>query len=225
MAGTLPNILTILRILMVPIIMWLLLSGHAIAAFWLFITAGFTDALDGYIAKRFGAITELGTRLDPLADKMLLVAAYTALGYIGQIDWWLVCLIVIRDILILGGVALSYILSLAIRIEPIFTSKLNTVIQVILAGAVLADTGFGLVPVIVIAVLVYATALTTILSGILYLVRWVSGFEAPAMAAPTAAAGAATAAATTAAATTAVTATATATAIPTAKISVEEDQP
>src|SRR5438876_10903898 len=99
----LPNLISLARLLMVPLTIWLIVAGSYGIAFWVFVAAGISDALDGFIAKRFDRRTRLGALLDPLADKVLLVSVYLTLGIAGQIWTWLVVLVVFRDVMIVGG--------------------------------------------------------------------------------------------------------------------------
>ena len=98
-----PNALTLARIILVPLIVWLIISHEMATAFVLFLLAGLSDAVDGYLAKRFGWQTELGTYLDPIADKALLVSIYVTLGFTNHLPVWLVIAVVSRDILIVGA--------------------------------------------------------------------------------------------------------------------------
>ncbi|MDH5409827.1 MAG: CDP-alcohol phosphatidyltransferase family protein, partial [Alphaproteobacteria bacterium] len=93
----LPNIITIGRLIAVPVVVWMFLTDRVAIAFWVFIGAGVSDAIDGYLAKRLDARTVLGSYLDPLADKLLLIAVFVLLGRSGFIPFWLVILIVARD--------------------------------------------------------------------------------------------------------------------------------
>ena len=102
-----PNFITLGRIMSVPVIFWLLLSGQSKFAFFVFVCAGISDAVDGYLAKRFNWGTELGSYLDPLADKLLIVSIYIALGVRGELPLWLIIMVVSRDILIVVAVLLS----------------------------------------------------------------------------------------------------------------------
>src|SRR5438132_596646 len=111
-------------------------------AFILFIAAGISDAIDGFLAKRFGMTTELGAYLDPLADKAMLVSIYVALGIIEAVPRWLVILVVSRDIMIVGAVILSWVVDKPVPLKPLLVSKLNTVAQIALACVVLAALGF-----------------------------------------------------------------------------------
>ena len=106
-----PNALTLARIILVPLIVWLIITHEMAAAFVLFLLAGLSDAADGYLAKRFGWHTELGAYLDPIADKALLVSIYVTLGFANHLPVWLVIAVVSRDILIIGAFILSWILS------------------------------------------------------------------------------------------------------------------
>ena len=127
-----------------PSIFWLLVTGQTEVAFFVFICAGISDAVDGYLAKRFDWTTELGAYLDPLADKLLIVSIFIALGVDGKLPLWLVIAVVCRDILIVIAVLLSWLLDQPVRIKPLAVSKANTVAQIVLAATVLADEGFGL---------------------------------------------------------------------------------
>ncbi len=90
-----------------PIVFWLLLQGQTQMAFVLFVIAGISDGVDGFLAKRYGWTTELGAYLDPLADKLLIVSIFVALGVKGALPSWLVIAVVSRDILIVTGVVLA----------------------------------------------------------------------------------------------------------------------
>lgn len=168
----LPNLITLARLLAVPVTVYLLLNGDHRAAFWLFVAAGVSDALDGIIAKRFDAASEVGAYLDPLADKALLVGIYVTLGALGQVALWLVILIVFRDLLIIGGAILFHTLTRSLTMEPLMVSKTNTAAQILLASAVLAELGFGLPLGPVVQVLVYVTTATTVVSGAAYVIKW-----------------------------------------------------
>lgn len=169
-----PNFITLGRLLAVPIAVGLILNGHLEAAFWVFVAAGISDAVDGYLAKRFDAESELGRFLDPLADKALLVSVYVSLGQAGYLPTWLVILVVFRDVLIIGGAILLQTLSLPFNMTPVLISKINTAAQIVLAAFVLGVLGFEIDGPWRVAsdVLVYVVAVTTFASGAVYLVRW-----------------------------------------------------
>src|SRR5882762_6363012 len=168
----LPNLIPLARLLCVPLAIWLILEARYGVAFWVFVGAGVSDALDGYIAKRFDRRTRLGALLDPIADKALLAGVYITLGIAGQLPHWLVILVVLRDVLILGGFALLQATSAPQHLGPLFVSKVNTSVQIALVGFVLARLGLGIDEGTVTGVLIVAAAVTTMLSGLSYLVRW-----------------------------------------------------
>lgn len=169
-----PNIITIGRLIMVPLTVYCILTGELTAAFWLFVAAGVSDAVDGAIARLCDARTVLGAFLDPLADKALLVSVYLALCNIGLMPLWLVVLVVSRDLLIVGWVLLSYTVRQPEAMRPLFISKANTFAQLTLAALVLAVGGLDLAEptlfgVRIAALLQGLVATTTVLSGFGYL--------------------------------------------------------
>src|SRR6202043_2065158 len=133
---------TLVRIMLVPIVIWAITAGEMRIAFVLFLAAGISDAVDGFLAKRFEMTTELGAYLDPLADKAMLVSIYIALGIIEALPRWLVILVVSRDIMIVGAVILSWLVHRPVPLKPLLVSKLNTVAQIALACVALAALGF-----------------------------------------------------------------------------------
>jgi cardiolipin synthase (CMP-forming) len=139
----LPNLITLGRILLVPVVVWAIGSGQWQIAFLVFLIAGVSDAVDGFLAKRLDMASELGAHLDPLADKALIVSIYVALGITEAIPRWLVILVVSRDILIVGGVMLAWFVGKPMRVKPLLVSKLNTAAQIILASLVLGSLAFG----------------------------------------------------------------------------------
>lgn len=124
---------------LVPVVVWLIISGEVAVAFWLFVLAGATDAVDGFVAKRFDQATLLGAYLDPVADKLLLVGVFVTLGIVEALPSWLVVLIVSRDVMIVIAFGVAYLVGRPIRVRPLIVSKVNTASQIILAGGVLAD--------------------------------------------------------------------------------------
>ncbi len=168
----LPNLITLARLLAVPLMIFALLEQSFVFAFWLFLAAGISDALDGLIAKQFGAVTEIGAYLDPIADKALLVSVYVTLGHLGVIDAWLVILIVSRDLMIVGGAILFQTLTQSLKMEPLWISKANTAFQIVLALAVLAESGFEVTLPWATETLTWVVAATTILSGGAYTFKW-----------------------------------------------------
>ena len=169
----LPNLITLGRILLVPVIIWAITSGQMGVAFVLFFIAGVSDAVDGFLAKRFNMQSEIGALLDPLADKCLLVSIYIALGMTAEIPRWLVILVVSRDIIIIGAVIVSWLVDRPVPMKPLMVSKLNTVAQVVYAGLVLAALGFGFVFAPFDIILMAIVTVLTLLSVSFYLVEWV----------------------------------------------------
>jgi cardiolipin synthase len=168
----LPNILSFARLLSVPVALMLMLEGRFELCFWIFVAAGVTDAVDGWIAKTFNARTEFGAYLDPLADKALVVSTYLMLGWLGHIPGWLVVLVVFRDVLIIGGAMVAYVILGDFRSRPLWISKLNTAVQIALVGMVLARLGVDLGHPAIDEWLVLVAAATTVLSGAAYLWQW-----------------------------------------------------
>ena len=169
----LPTALTLARLCAVPVTIWLILDGSLAAAFWIFVAAGVTDALDGALARWCDARTVIGGYLDPIADKALLVSVYIALGAIGLLPIWLAILVVFRDVLIVGGVMLSHTLGLAVTMAPLAISRLNTVAQIVLAGSALGMTGLEVAVPGLLSMMVAMVAVTTAISGAAYAVSWV----------------------------------------------------
>jgi len=172
----LPNIITLGRLFAVPLTVYFILVGDLEVAFWIFVAAGVSDAVDGAIARLFDARTIIGGFLDPLADKALLVSVYVSLAKIGLLPLWLVILVVFRDVVLVGGVLLSYTLRAPVAMQPLYVSKLNTLAQLMLAALALAVSGPGLPdPVLFgqpLTVLLQGTvAVTTVLSGAVYVAR------------------------------------------------------
>lgn len=167
-----PNAITLGRLCAVPLVVWLMLKTHHTAAFWVFVIAGVSDALDGFIAKRYRAASLVGSYLDPIADKALLVSVYVALGLFGAVPLWLVILVVFRDILIVAGAVLVETLTRSLTMAPLMISKVNTTAQIMLAGLVMGEAAFGLEMDEIRRALVYAVGATTFLSGAAYVVTW-----------------------------------------------------
>ncbi len=167
-----PNLITLSRLLSVPVMVWLIVDGILLAAFWLFVIAGISDAVDGLVAKHLDAETELGRFLDPLADKALLVSVFIALGYQEHLASWLVILVVFRDALIVGGAMLFQTLTQSLTMQPLTISKINTAAQIVLAAAVLAGLGLEFDFGVLIPALTYGVAATTAASGVIYIFMW-----------------------------------------------------
>jgi cardiolipin synthase len=169
---TVPNLISIFRLVLVPIAIDAILSGRFDIAFWVFLIAGVSDGIDGFIARTFDQRSELGSYLDPLADKLLLVSIFVTLAVIGVIPVWLAIVVLSRDVLIVGGVILSWGLDRRVPIQPIMVSKANTFTQIGFAAVVLASRAFAFdVGGLWTLGMLLVTGLT-IASGIAYVVGW-----------------------------------------------------
>jgi cardiolipin synthase (CMP-forming) len=172
----LPNLITMARILSVPLIVWTITSGHMLPAFLLFLAAGISDAVDGFLAKRFNMTSELGALLDPLADKALIVSIYVSLGISEALPRWVVILVVSRDILIVGGFLIALLMNRPMAVKPHPVSKLNTVAQIVLAGLVLASLGFKFDAGWSLDVMMGLVTVLTLLSIGYYVAEWIRHF-------------------------------------------------
>lgn len=169
---SLPNIITIARILMVPLTIWLILNDRVGAALVVFLVAGISDAVDGFIARRWEMRTTLGGYLDPLADKLLLISIYVTLAAMEQLPAWLAIIVVSRDVLIVGGVVLAWLLDRPMEMRPLWISKVNTTVQIFFAGLFLL---FRTMEQPVDTLVLYGApvvAAFTLASGALYLRDW-----------------------------------------------------
>ncbi len=167
---TLPNVISFARLCVVPLAIWLVLHQSFAAAFACFVAAGISDAIDGWLARRHGG-TVLGAALDPLADKALMIGMFVTLAATAQLPDWLAILVVFRDLVIVGGVALLWVTSHPVAIRPLRISKLNTGLQIGLVALVLGLNALGLaLPTLRWAAIVLVTA-STLASGSAYVVR------------------------------------------------------
>jgi cardiolipin synthase len=153
-----PNILTLLRILLVPVFVGLVMVENFSTATFVFVVAGLTDALDGYIAKRFTQKTNFGAWLDPFADKFLLVSAFVVLSIKGWIPMFLCALVISRDVVIIGGIVMLQLFGRDVEISPSLAGKLYTLFSGGRPGAVFTA-------------LILLTALLTVYSGFYYVWR------------------------------------------------------
>jgi cardiolipin synthase len=170
---TVPNAITLARLCAVPLAVWLMVQQRFQAAFFLFVAAGVSDAVDGYLARRMGTQSVVGATLDPVADKALLISVYVTLGLMNRLPDWLVILVVFRDVMIIGGVVILYLLDKAPKMAPLLVSKANTVAQIVLAALALGLEGFRIQAPGVLDAAIVLVAATTLVSGAAYLRRWV----------------------------------------------------
>ncbi|XXK27851.1 CDP-alcohol phosphatidyltransferase family protein [Arenicellales bacterium nBUS_45] len=168
-----PNLLTLARIAAVPVLILFLYEGRYGAALAVFVLAGITDGLDGWIAKRFKCVTRLGSILDPLADKILIVSTYVMLVLAGDLPFWLILLIGFRDLGIIAGVLVLNTLNGHVQMQPSLLSKVNTFLQISLVILVMVER-IGLIAVEPVAeILLWFVAVTTVASAIHYVYFWI----------------------------------------------------
>ncbi len=169
----LPNAITLFRIALVPVFILQLVARDYATALIVFIVAGISDSLDGFIAKRYNLVTRLGAILDPLADKTLLVSAYIMLALLGHVPLWLVLAVGFRDLMIVAGYVVYNSLVASVQMPPTYLSKFNTFLQIALVVVILVTQAKLLVLPKIVDYLVYGVFLTTVASGLHYLWIWV----------------------------------------------------
>lgn len=167
-----PNTISVLRMVLVVPVAWFLLTQRYTEALLTFLVAGISDGVDGYLAKRFGWRSRLGSILDPLADKLLLVTTYMVLGWLAVLPLWLVITVVVRDVVLFSGALAFHWLVGRYDMEPSWISKFNTVAQIVLAVAAVAS--LDLLPMLagIVEGLIYVVLITTLLSGADYVWTW-----------------------------------------------------
>lgn len=163
---TVPNLLTLTRILLTPLLLWFLVNHKMTQAFLVFFVAGLTDVLDGLIARRFHQKSRFGAILDPLADKFLLVSSFLMLGRLGLLPLWLVVIVVLRDVVIVSGTGALFCLRLPVEIQPTLLGKLTTLTQLLTVLSALGSSLMAVAPWD--KVLVAITALCSLASGAQY---------------------------------------------------------
>lgn len=169
-----PNAISLLRIALVAPILMLIMKDSfawALALFWL---AGFSDGVDGYLAKRFDWHTRLGALLDPIADKLLVAGTFITLAYTQDIPVWLAAVVICRDVVIVAGAMAYNFLVRPVQGEPTRVSKLNTALQMVFLLFVLSRAGFGWPDQIAITVLGASVLITVVISGVDYVWSWSS---------------------------------------------------
>lgn len=168
----LPNIISVLRIVFVGPVAWFLLTQRYFEALLLFLIAGISDGIDGYLAKHFSWQSRLGSILDPLADKLLLVTTYIALAWREVLPVWLTALVVARDIVVVAGALAFHWLIGRYEMSPSLISKMNTVAQITLAIAAVASLSILPLPSWTLHGLIFVVFVTTLLSGADYVWIW-----------------------------------------------------
>jgi cardiolipin synthase len=167
-----PNFLTLLRIVLVPIVVIFLIQGQFLNATLAFITAALTDALDGFLARTLGQQTALGAYMDPIADKALLASSFVTLSVLHIIPGWLTVIVISRDIIILLGILVLSMMSIPVKIRPTAVSKMTTAVQLTTILVVLSDRCFpGYIHQTWLMALYGITAFFTITSGLNYMMK------------------------------------------------------
>ena len=169
---TIPNLITVGRLFLVPLVIVMIVNAQWEGAFIIFVVAGISDAVDGFLAKRCGMASELGAYLDPIADKALIVSIYITLAMVGAIPTWLVIIVVARDLMIVAAVILSWLMDRPVTIAPLLVSKLNTAAQIAFAALALGSRAFGVDPGHVSTIGEILVALLTLASMTAYLAFW-----------------------------------------------------
>ncbi|MCX5848283.1 MAG: CDP-diacylglycerol--glycerol-3-phosphate 3-phosphatidyltransferase [Deltaproteobacteria bacterium] len=168
-----PNFITFLRIILVPVIVIFLIQGFYAKALIIFVIAGLTDALDGALARLLNKQTELGSFLDPLADKILLSTSFISLAIFGLIPGWLTVIVISRDFIILLGILILSMMSVTYEIKPVFVSKVTTALQIatVFFALLLKTVTYDIISYDWIITLSWLTALFTIISGLIYIIK------------------------------------------------------
>ena len=164
---TIPNLITILRVLLVPIFIIYMINDKTLGSLIIFVIASVSDALDGFIARVFHKKSDLGAYLDPLADKILLIAAYITLAILKMIPAWLAVLIISRDVIILLGVLVLYLNRHPVKIHPSLLSKSTTCLQIATILMILSNSYLNIEPIKIYTF--WLTAGFTIASGLQYI--------------------------------------------------------
>ena len=168
----LPNAISLLRIALIAPILLLILDGSFGWALALFLLAGFSDGLDGYLAKRFDWHTRLGALLDPVADKLLVAGLFITLAYTQDIPVWLAAVVILRDVVIVAGATVYNFFVQPLQGEPTRVSKLNTSLQLLFLLFVISRAGFDWPDPITLTVLGASVLVTVVISGVDYVWSW-----------------------------------------------------
>ncbi len=164
--------ITMLRFVLTPVVVYGLLTGSWQLAFVAFLVAGISDGIDGFVARHFNQRSKLGAYLDPMADKLLLVSVFVVLAYIRELPLWLVVTVIGRDAIVVSFVLLSTVMGNPVEMKPLMVSKANTALQIVLASLVLAELAFEMRFGPLRPALNILTGLLTVASGGAYLVAW-----------------------------------------------------
>lgn len=166
-----PNAISIIRIIMVVPIAFCLWNENYLTALILFLVGGLSDGLDGFLARRYHWETKLGVILDPMGDKLMMLTAYLLLGWYALLPWWLVALVIGRDLIIVIGTLLYRRVIGEAKLKPLFISKLNTAVQIVLVLLVMLSQVIS-IPALVTESFIWIVVVTTLLSGYAYINEW-----------------------------------------------------
>lgn len=169
---TLPNILTGFRLLLAPVVVWHILAADVWAAFCWFVVAAVTDLLDGNLARWLDQKSVLGAWLDPIADKAMLLSALLSLAWAGSLPIWLAVVVVLRDMVVLGGAAAYRVLTGRLEVAPTLSGKAATFAEFALVSLILADLALGPGLIDWLEDLIVLTAILVVASGLHYVVLW-----------------------------------------------------
>ncbi|MGY6646839.1 MAG: CDP-alcohol phosphatidyltransferase family protein [Salinarimonas sp.] len=169
---TIPNLITVFRLILVPLVILAILQGAWGAAFTMFVIAGISDGLDGYIARRFDQRSEFGAMIDPLADKALLISIFVTLAIVAQIPTWIAVLVVFRDAMILMAFVIAVLMTRPMEVKPLTISKVNTALQIGYVALVLGLLAFGIAAPLIVTLTMWAVAALTVITAGAYLVIW-----------------------------------------------------
>jgi cardiolipin synthase len=175
---TIPNLITVFRLVLVPFVVLMILQGRWGTAFAAFVVAGVSDGVDGWIARRFDMRSEFGAFIDPLADKALLVSIYVTLAIVGVLPDWVTVVVVSRDLIMVMAIMVSWLMHKPMEIRPMFVGKMNTAAQIGFAALILGTKAYGVDPGLMGDALMIAVVGLTILSGGAYLAKWLTHMTA-----------------------------------------------
>lgn len=170
--SSLPNLITLARLVLVPLIIWLIANGQWGQSCVVFIVAGVSDGVDGFLARHFNLRTELGAYLDALADKALLTSIYVTLAIVHDLPSAIAILVVSRDVMIISAILISWLMTNPVEIRPLFISKANTTAQIGFAALVLGAKAFNMTLGVWFDILMVIVAILTIASAIAYMAQW-----------------------------------------------------
>jgi len=166
-----PNLLTLGRILLTPVIVYFILEDHPLQALVLMAVAGITDMADGAIAKHFNMRTTVGSYLDPMADKLLLVSTIVCLFYVNEVPLFVFLAVVFRDVIIVAGAVVYEVVTRRLKMQPTFLSKTTTTLQIFYVLLALLHMAYDFSDVLM-SVAMWLTFVITVASGVQYMVLW-----------------------------------------------------